>query len=116
MPDVSMVFTEHERERAAAFVAMSVALDVFDPENDPHLEPFAYASNDEKIARAVRLASELTPVTASEATLVKSFKAAITSLKKNRAFTRTHRSLADKLRSLGLDTARHSYRMATSAK
>ncbi|MEP7366749.1 MAG: hypothetical protein ABI972_26115 [Acidobacteriota bacterium] len=40
MPNVSLVFSEHERERAAAFVAMAVALDVFDPENDRHLEPF----------------------------------------------------------------------------
>ena len=108
MGKVITVFSELDQRRAAAFVAMSVALEIFDPEADPHLEPFNMTTKDEKIARALRLAAEVN-ATAEEAPLIKNFQVAINRLRKGQPFTRPHKVLADKLRATGLGTPHHTY-------
>ena len=111
------VFSELDQKRAAAFVAMSVALEMFDPEGDPHLEPFNITTKDEKIARALRLAAEVN-ATAEEAPLIKNFQVAINRLRKGQAFTKPHKALADKLRNLGLNIPprRQRYQVAITAE
>jgi hypothetical protein len=114
---VTTVFSELDQRRAAAFVAMSVALEVFDPDGDHHLEPFNITTKDEKIARALRLAEEVNP-TAAEMPLIRNFRTAITRLRRGQSFTRPHRELAEKLRSVGLHTPprAHRYRVAMTAE
>ncbi|MEP7366747.1 MAG: hypothetical protein ABI972_26105 [Acidobacteriota bacterium] len=102
-------FSVLEQKRAAAFVAMSVVLEMFDPDGDPHLEPFNITTKDEKIARALRLASEV-DATPEEALLIKNFQVAIKRLGKGQAFTRPHKALADRLRSRGFHPLPRSQR------
>ena len=112
-------FSDLDQKRAAAFVAMSVALEIFDPEGDPHLEPFNVTTKEEKIARALRLASEVN-ANADEAALIKAFRTAINRLRKGQTFTRAYQVLADNLRDTGLSTPQHVHqhvhKMAVSAK
>jgi hypothetical protein len=115
MGKVITVFSELDQKRAAAFVAMSVALEMFDPDSDPHLEPFNMTTKDEKIARALRLAAEV-HATAEEAPLIRNFQVAINRLRKGQPFTRPHKSLAHKLRDIGLGTSHHRHKMATTVE
>lgn len=115
MGKVITVFSELDQRRAAAFVAMSVALEIFDPEADPHLEPFNMTTKDEKIERALRLAAGV-DATAEEAVLIKNFQVAIKRLRKGQAFTKPHKALADKLRDIGLGTSHLGRKVAASAE
>jgi hypothetical protein len=115
MGKVSTVFSDLDQKRAAAFVAMSVALEVFDPAGNHPLEPFNVTTKDEKIERALRLAGEV-EATPEEAPLIKNFHTAISRLRKGQSFTRSHLVLANKLRTVGLHTPRNSRHMVMTAE
>lgn len=112
---MSTLFSDVDQKRAAAFVAMSVALEVFDPAGEHPLEPFNVTTKDEKIERALRLAGAV-EATAEEAPLIKDFHTAISRLRRGQSFTRSHLVLAGKLRTVGLHTPRHTRHLVMTAE